>query len=125
MAPLNQSRPSHQSSILGRNLARNPFSIPVSRGISELNPPTIAELREAAKELGFHVEENELTSFSKLIERDMLPAFDELELAEEPKLVAESASRDRGHFPSPGENKFGAWAWKCSVKGKPGGILSG
>src|SRR4029077_15836126 len=43
----------------------------------------------------------------------------------EPKPVAESASRDRGHFPSSGENKFGAWAWKCSVKEKPGGILSG
>ncbi|MDA4130936.1 MAG: amidase family protein, partial [Thaumarchaeota archaeon] len=90
-----------------------------------MKPPTITELRETANALGFRVNENELTSFSRCIENDILPAFNELEQVDEPKLRAESASRDPGRFPLPDENRFGGWAWKCNVKGKPGGILTG
>jgi amidase len=90
-----------------------------------MKSPSTEELREISHELGFNVDESELNTFSKFIEHEFLPAFNELELVEEPKLLAEGASRDPGHFPSHEENKFGAWAWKCSVKGKSGGILSG
>ena len=79
---------------------------------------------EISHELGFNVDESELNTFSKFIEHEFLPAFNEW-MVEEPRLLAEGASRDPGHFPSHEENKFGAWAWKCSVKGKSGGILSG
>ena len=90
-----------------------------------MKPPSISELREASAALGFQVDDRELTSFSHIIEKEILPAFNELERAEEPKLQAESVVRDPGHFPSREENRFGGWAWKCSVKGKSGGILAG
>jgi amidase len=90
-----------------------------------MKPPTVAELREVSDALGFRLDERELASFSRSIERDIIPAFNELEQVEEPGLLAENVTRDPGHFPSKEENRFGGWAWKCSVKGKSAGILSG
>jgi hypothetical protein len=40
--------------------------------------PSIDELRSTADELGFRVDEEELTSFQRAIELDILPAFHEL-----------------------------------------------
>jgi len=76
-------------------------------------------------ELGIDLDESTLTCFLQYINRDVIPAFSELEQIEEPKLLAENVSRELGHFPSPEENRFGGWAWKCSVKARSGGILSG
>ncbi len=90
-----------------------------------MRSPTLEELRDASKELDLPVDEGELASFYRCIEEEIIPCFAELELFEEPRLLAENASRDAGHFPSSQENTFGGWAWKCSVKGKSGGILSG
>jgi len=101
------------------------FSLKVVWLAQNMNPPTLSELREISNELGFRLDEKDLTSFIRYLERDVVPVFSELEAMEEPKLISESAERDQGHFPSIEENRFGAWAWKCSVKGKSGGILSG
>lgn len=93
--------------------------------VRSVKSPTVAELREESDGLGFRLDEHELAVFSKYIERDMIPAFTELEQFEEPKLVAENTTRDTGHFPSVEENKLGGWAWKCNVRGESTGILSG
>lgn len=90
-----------------------------------MKPPSISELRDISVALGFQADDRELATFSHIIEREILPAFNELEQAEEPKLLADGARRDPGHFPSRQENRFGAWAWKCSVKTSSGGILAG
>jgi len=90
-----------------------------------MKPPTPAELRKVSNELGIDLDERYLASFAGYIERELVPVFSELEEMAEPKLMSENSTRDPGHFPTPEENKFGAWAWKCSVKGKSGGILSG
>jgi amidase len=90
-----------------------------------LKSPTVDELREVSRELGFDLPESTLSSFSQFIDRDLMPGFNELEQMKEPKLLAEIISRDPGHFPLPEENRFGGWAWRCSVKGRSGGILSG
>ena len=90
-----------------------------------LKLPTPAELRKVSDELGFKLGEEDLNSFIRYLEKYVAPAFSELEAMDEPKLISNNAVRDLGRFPEPEDNKFGAWAWKCSIKGKSGGILSG
>jgi amidase len=90
-----------------------------------LKPPTLAEFSGVSNKLGFKLEEKDLTSFVHYLERYIVPAFSELEAMDEPKLISETAFRDLGHFPDLKENRLGAWAWKCSVKGASDGILSG
>jgi amidase len=90
-----------------------------------LKPPTLTEFSKVSDELGFKLGEKDLTGFLRYLEKYVVPAFSELEAMEEPKLLSDNAVRDPGHFPAPEENKFGAWAWMCSVKGKNEGILSG
>src|SRR5579862_6666717 len=92
---------------------------------SKLKPPTLSELRDISNDLGFGLDEKDLVSFISYLERDIVPVFAELEAMEEPKLISESAARHPGHFPVPEENRYGAWAWKCSVRGNSGGVLSG
>ncbi len=89
-----------------------------------MKPPTLAEMREISDELGFGLNDKDLASFILYLERDVVPVFTELEAMEEPKMISENAVRDSGHFPTLDENKFGAWAWKCSIKGKTRGVLS-
>src|SRR5579862_5592880 len=90
-----------------------------------MESPTIENLRQISADLGFKLDENELYSFHLCIERDIIPAFRELNEVEDPTPLAQAIVRERGRSPDLEENKFGAWAWKCSVRGKPGGILSG
>jgi len=53
-----------------------------------------------------------------------LDAFLEAELDESPPPRAE-ARRDPGHRPTPAEDPYNAWVWKCSIAGAAAGALTG
>jgi amidase len=88
--------------------------------------PSLAELQDISNEIGFHLDKKDLEIFRLFLEREMAPAFDALEAEVEKSSQDPDVHRDPGHFPSTSENPLGAWAWKCSVKGKDfHGILAG
>ena len=93
-----------------------------------IKTPTTAELREISNRLKLRVEEGELESYVHYLVHEVIPAFATLNEARDDvtsSLISETSIRDRGHFPSKEENPYGAWAWRCSVKGNSTGLLSG
>jgi len=88
-----------------------------------MKAPTVDELRKISNELNFHLGDSELNVFVRYFEREVSPAFAALESAKNEAM--HPITRDHGHFPSKEENQFGAWAWKCSIKGNSRGLLSG
>ncbi len=90
--------------------------------------PSAADLQEISKRLNFNLSSKELEAYVQYLKHEIVPAFAALEEAKDeltPSLKAETSVRDPGHFPTKEENPYGAWAWKCRVKGKSAGLLSG
>src|SRR5437667_7018270 len=85
--------------------------------------PQRDELAAAAAANHFHLTADELDAYSAIIELT-LQSFERVDQFPEPKPQT-SYKRDAGHRPSPHENPFGAWAWKCSVRGREQGPLRG
>jgi amidase len=93
-----------------------------------IKPPTAAELQEISKKMSWAIDEGELEAYVRYLVHEVIPAFTALDEAEDElsaSLVSETSVRDPGHFPTNEENRLGAWAWKCRVKGKTEGLLSG
>jgi amidase len=77
----------------------------------------------AARAHHFEPSPDELEAYSRYI-ATTLASFDRLDELIEPKLPVKYP-RTTGYRPGPDENPYGAWAWKCSIKGAPVGSLSG
>jgi amidase len=93
-----------------------------------INTPTVEELREISNRLNLRVDDRELESYVNFLAHEVIPAFAALDEAKDElssSLISETSIRDQGHFPSKEENPYGAWAWKCNVKGNSTGLLSG
>jgi amidase len=56
-----------------------------------------------------------------------LDSYDRIDQLVEPTLEEPPNKYPRagGHRPEPEENPLGAWYYRCSIKGAPGGLLSG
>jgi amidase len=89
-----------------------------------LRPPTAKELSEISAQYGFALSANELKVFKEYIDGYIAPLYTEIDRMNEPKLEVRYP-RSRGRRPARGENKFGAWAWRCSIKGSKTGLLTG
>ena len=85
--------------------------------------PTIAQLRDIAKQCGLSLADADLKSFRGLM-ASSVGAYNIIDALpdEVPKVVY---PRTPGHRPGPEENPRNAWYRKTSIKGAPGGKLKG
>jgi amidase len=85
--------------------------------------PTYDELLAAASSNHFHLSDEEIAVYANLID-ESLRSFDRLDhLTDRPS--SSSSKRRSGYRPSPAENPYGGWAWRCSIRGPESGSLSG
>jgi amidase len=85
--------------------------------------PSADELVTAARAHHFEPAPEELEAYAKYVDAT-LQSFDRLDELVEPKLPV-TYPRATGYRPTAEENIYGAWAWRCSVKGAPEGPLAG
>jgi len=85
--------------------------------------PSIAELRRIADSYGFSLSDEELEEL-RLVGDGTLASYARLDQLQAPVLPVKYP-RDSGRAPEPEENPHNAWAWRCSIKGAPGGKLKG
>jgi amidase len=90
--------------------------MPVSR-------PSIEELSRIADSYGYDLSRSELEEL-RSIGDSTLESYTRIDQLDAPKLPV-SYRRDAGQAPTKEQNPYGAWAWKCSIKGAAGGPLSG
>lgn len=86
-------------------------------------PPTIEELSKIAKQYYLNLSQQDLAVFQSVIEGGMGSYLRLAELSE-PKLQVKYP-RTPGYRPPQSENPYNAWYWRCSIKGKDNGKLSG
>jgi len=92
----------------------------------QIPSPTIEDIRRLAHELNFELDDEEAALFTASAAglAGELRGFEGIE--EHNPLRVDAAQRERGGArPEGDENRFGAWAWKVSVKGRPTGPLAG
>jgi hypothetical protein len=85
--------------------------------------PTVADLRQAAQKLGMNPSDNYLNAVEQII-TPLANAYATLDTTPD-ELPAVKYPRGQFYRPSAEENLHGAWYVKTSIKGKPGGKLSG
>src|SRR5512133_1162350 len=85
--------------------------------------PTVADLRQAAQKLGMNPSDDYLNAVEQII-TPLANAYAMLDATPD-ELPAVKYPRGQFHRPSAEENPHGAWYIKTSIKGKPGGKLSG
>src|ERR1700750_3094968 len=85
--------------------------------------PTLEQLRDVAEDLGMHMGEAELKSFSSLLEGNFA-AYDAVDAMAD-YVPAVKYPRTPGYRPEGEENKYNAWYVKTEVKGASSGKLAG
>src|ERR1700754_3789313 len=85
--------------------------------------PSVADLRHAAEQLGMHPSDDYLAVTQDIV-APLVAAYAALDQFPDEK-PAVKYPRDGGWRPEAGENKLGAWYFKTSIKGRPGGKLAG
>src|SRR5215471_17662390 len=85
--------------------------------------PTVADLRQAAQELGMNPSDTYLKAVVQII-TPLANAYATLDTTPD-ELPAVKYPRGQFNRPSAEENPYGAWYVKTSIKGKPGGKLAG
>src|ERR671933_2027119 len=88
-------------------------------------PPTTDQLRKIASDYGFHFDEAELETFRGLIEVVIDTSYQPIDQLAEVEPPPVKYPRSSGYRPTPEENPFNAWYWKCSIKGADSGLLAG
>lgn len=89
------------------------FSLDVSKD----NPVTTKELDRACEILGVTIKDDEKAEYVNLLAvyHDSMVKL----MAEEdyvPEIDHDRFARNNVHFPSPEDNPYGAWAWRCDIK---------
>ncbi|MDP6510316.1 MAG: amidase [Dehalococcoidia bacterium] len=85
--------------------------------------PSVKDLKAAALHYSLDLTDEEATVFCQLID-GAFRSLDRVDQMVEPKLPVRYP-RTGGWRPALEENPYGAWAWRCSVKGAPEGPLNG
>jgi amidase len=88
-------------------------------------PPTLEQLRKIASDYGFHFDEDDLEAFHGLVGVVLNNSYQQLDDLAEAEPPPVKYPRSSGHRPTPEENPFNAWYWRCSIKGADSGPLSG
>jgi amidase len=88
-----------------------------------VNKPSIAELRRIAASFGFDLSDAELEDIRRVADGTLV-SYARLDQLAAPILPVKYL-RDAGWAPTPEENPYNAWAWRCSVKGAKRGKLAG
>lgn len=90
--------------------------------INDMRSPTKEEFYEIARKYGISLSQEDLEDYLEFSK----PIIESYKLInEEVERVNIKYERNLGYRPSNEENRFNAWAWKCSIRVKEGGILSG
>src|ERR687883_152362 len=91
--------------------------------LGTVKTPTLEQLGEVARELGFNMSEADLATHLKLLE----PGFAAYNIVGRlpDELPPVTYPRTPGRRPPPEENKHGAWYVKTTVEGAPSGKLKG
>lgn len=92
--------------------------------MSYMKTPSIDELKGISEEYGFALSEEELRVIKEYIDRSIAPSYAWLDQMPEPKPEVRYP-RLIGRRPRSEENRYGAWAWLCRIKGSEEGILAG
>src|SRR3954470_6961040 len=85
--------------------------------------PTLEQLRSVAEDLGMHMGEAELESYSALLQGNYA-AYDAVDAMPD-YVPAVKYPRTPGYRPEGEENKYNAWYVKTEIKGAPSGKLAG
>lgn len=85
--------------------------------------PSDEELQRIARLYNFELSAEELTAFKGFMD-SIIASYEWLDTLPEPGLPVRYP-RDAGWRPAPQDNPYGAWAWRCSIKGAPDGPLAG
>ena len=88
-----------------------------------VNTPTISELQRVARNYGFDFSDEQLEQL-RALGNSTLASYARLDQMQSPKLAVKY-QRNAGWEPTPEENPYRAWAWRCSIKGAAQGLLSG
>ena len=88
-----------------------------------IEPPSLTEIKKAASDLYFDMDESEISEYSEFMD-GLIAGVNLVESLDEPKLPTKYP---RGELirPTEKENRYNAWFWKCSIKGKSEGKLAG
>jgi amidase len=86
-------------------------------------PPTEEELRTAAQAIFLETDRADLEFYAAAM-AGLVDEFNALEAMDLPRLPVQYP-RAQGYRPSGDENRYGAWQWKCQVKGAATGKLAG
>ncbi|MBY5494233.1 amidase [Rhizobium leguminosarum] len=87
-----------------------------------LEKPTNEDLQRIAAANGFAISEDDTVAFARSIENSLASYLVIEELSGE---NTTHLNRDKGRRPTAAENKFGAWAWTCSIRTATDGPLAG
>jgi amidase len=97
--------------------------LPIREQTLSIRPPTLDQVLRIADSYGFDLSESELEVFLAA-SGPLLASCARLDGFEDAPLTTRY-HRDAGWAPEDTDNPYNAWAWRCSVKGAPGGKLSG
>jgi amidase len=89
----------------------------------EVHPPTHAQLKELAEELGFFLSDSDLDSYHTIL-TPALEAYKALDRLS-PPAGSLKYPRTAGYRPGPAENPYNAWYYKTRVRGAANGVLAG
>jgi amidase len=89
----------------------------------QIAPPTEEELRTAAQAIFLETDRADLEFYAAAM-AGLVDDFNAIEAMDSPSLPVRYPRAD-GYRPSGDENRYGAWAWKCQVKGAASGKLAG
>lgn len=85
--------------------------------------PTVGELRDLAKSLGYGFEGDDLDAYGQMVS-EILEAYDTVEQLQEPVAVPRYG-RTPGEVPRSEDNPLGAWVRRLVIEGAPDGPLHG
>lgn len=85
--------------------------------------PTIEQILEIAGHYGFNITEEDAASFQGIM-AGPVASYNRVDQLVEYR-PAVKYPRTPGYRPSPEENPYNAWYWKCEIKGVDSGVLAG
>ncbi|KAK7488412.1 hypothetical protein BaRGS_00020386 [Batillaria attramentaria] len=89
-----------------------------------LTAPAVEDLRKLNQEMKFRCTEEEIQGMAKVM-GELTANFQRVSEIPDPSIPRVRYPRTPGHRPTPEENPYNAWAWRCDIRGAAEGKLSG
>ncbi|KAK7493567.1 hypothetical protein BaRGS_00015079 [Batillaria attramentaria] len=97
---------------------------PFTGCFKDLLGPTIADLRSLSQEMRLRCTEEELNGMSELMD-EMTSSLQRVSEIPDPSVPVVKYPRTPGHKPTPEDNPYNGWAWRCEILGAKDGKLVG